>query len=366
MDGRPRCWSQEGPAVSGPIAPQSDNVPAEAGALARCRFLAPAAPAAPAAAGPADAGRWIAAGAVLLAALCTTAALVFAWNTQQQRVKSLEIELVKRQQDSGQPGHPKPAPWPARPKPWPARPAARVALLDAACGRNQPAAHAVRGTGAVSWRVHATTKTCWPTSDNPPCAWPCSRAHITGSADPLLQTLQQADERLARYNQPQLERVRRAVAQDLDRVRAAGASDIGVLSIRVDELIRMVDELPLASRAAEADRARRCGGDAYAARSTATAGCIGSARPRCGGFPRSPPWRRRLPRHRPRMLPRWRLPRRPPMRCGPGAALVGQQGQRLLGHVWKRDPQPHPRDPHRRTRSHAAGATSRPGSCAKT
>ncbi len=42
---------------------------------------------------------------------------------------------------------------------------------------------------------------------------------ITGSAEPLVLTLKQADERLARYNQPRLERVRRAVAQDLERAR---------------------------------------------------------------------------------------------------------------------------------------------------
>lgn len=46
---------------------------------------------------------------------------------------------------------------------------------------------------------------------------------ITGSAEPLVLTLKQADERLARYNQPRLERVRRAVAQDLS-ARARPAS----------------------------------------------------------------------------------------------------------------------------------------------
>ncbi len=43
---------------------------------------------------------------------------------------------------------------------------------------------------------------------------------ITGSAEPLVATLKQTDERLARYNQPRLERVRRAIARDLDRVKA--------------------------------------------------------------------------------------------------------------------------------------------------
>jgi uroporphyrin-III C-methyltransferase len=68
---------------------------------------------------------------------------------------------------------------------------------------------------------------------------------LTGSAEPLVATLKQADERLARYNQPRLERVRRAVNRDLDRVKALGVIDISSLTIRLDEATRLVDELPL-------------------------------------------------------------------------------------------------------------------------
>jgi uroporphyrin-3 C-methyltransferase len=70
---------------------------------------------------------------------------------------------------------------------------------------------------------------------------------ITGSADPLVLTLRQSDERLARFNQPRLERVRRAVVQDLDRTRAAGVTDIAVLTIKLDEAIRLIDDMPLLS-----------------------------------------------------------------------------------------------------------------------
>lgn len=68
---------------------------------------------------------------------------------------------------------------------------------------------------------------------------------ITGSAEPLVQVLRQAEERLARYGQPRLERVRRAIAQDLERIRAAGSADIALLATRLDEVIRQVDDLPL-------------------------------------------------------------------------------------------------------------------------
>ena len=72
---------------------------------------------------------------------------------------------------------------------------------------------------------------------------------ITGSAEPLVAMLKQADERLARYDQPRLEGVRRAIARDLDRVKSVGAPDIPSLSIKLDEAVRLIDELPLLSNA---------------------------------------------------------------------------------------------------------------------
>lgn len=72
---------------------------------------------------------------------------------------------------------------------------------------------------------------------------------ITGSAEPLVAILRQADERLARYDQPRLEGVRRAIARDLDRVRTVGLIDTPTLAIKLDEAVRLVDELPLLSNA---------------------------------------------------------------------------------------------------------------------
>jgi uroporphyrin-3 C-methyltransferase len=70
---------------------------------------------------------------------------------------------------------------------------------------------------------------------------------LTGSAEPLVTTLKQSDERLARANQPRLEPIRRAIARDLDRAKASSVADVATLSIKVDEVVRMVDELPLLS-----------------------------------------------------------------------------------------------------------------------
>lgn len=71
------------------------------------------------------------------------------------------------------------------------------------------------------------------------------QSSLSGSAEPLVAALRQSDERLARYNQPRLEGVRRAIARDLDRIRKLGVADIGSLVIKLDEAVRMVDELPL-------------------------------------------------------------------------------------------------------------------------
>ena len=87
---------------------------------------------------------------------------------------------------------------------------------------------------------------------------------LTGSAEPLVATLKQSDERLARANQPRLGAVRRAIARDLDRVKASSVADVASLSIKLDEAVRMVDELPLLS-ASEPRRDLRCGGPAVGA-----------------------------------------------------------------------------------------------------
>ena len=82
------------------------------------------------------------------------------------------------------------------------------------------------------------------------------QTQITGSAEPLVATLKQADERLLRYKQPRMEGVRRAVARDLDRVKAVAVVDVATLTIKLDEVVRMADELPLVSGSEAAPRPR--------------------------------------------------------------------------------------------------------------
>jgi uroporphyrin-3 C-methyltransferase len=68
---------------------------------------------------------------------------------------------------------------------------------------------------------------------------------LIGSAEPLISALRQADERLQRHKQTRLEGVRRAIQRDLERIKSVAATDPGTLALRLDEVARGVDELPL-------------------------------------------------------------------------------------------------------------------------
>jgi uroporphyrin-III C-methyltransferase len=73
------------------------------------------------------------------------------------------------------------------------------------------------------------------------------QTQLTGSPEPLLAALRSADQRLARAAQPRLARLRAAIAHDTDRIRAAPVADVPGLLARVDEIVREVDELPVAN-----------------------------------------------------------------------------------------------------------------------
>ncbi|MDO8442235.1 MAG: uroporphyrinogen-III C-methyltransferase [Polaromonas sp.] len=73
------------------------------------------------------------------------------------------------------------------------------------------------------------------------------QAQLTGSAEPLLAALKSADQRLSRAAQPRLNSLQRAIARDVDRIKATTVTDVPGLLLKLDELARLVDELPLAN-----------------------------------------------------------------------------------------------------------------------
>ncbi len=185
--------------------------------------------------------RWRVAAAVGLL-LLTLVSLAVAWRAQQ-RVASIEQELVRRQQDSqGQSAEARVLAKQAQDGTREA--AAKIALLEARV------AEVAIQRGQLEDLIQSLSRS---RDENllvdveAGIRVAQQQSNITGSAEPLVAVLKQADDRLARYNQPRLEGVRRAIARDLDRVRAVGVADIPSLVIKLDEAVRLVDEVPLLS-----------------------------------------------------------------------------------------------------------------------
>ncbi|MBL8351144.1 MAG: uroporphyrinogen-III C-methyltransferase [Burkholderiaceae bacterium] len=187
----------------------------------------------------------------------------------QQRLKSLEQELVRRQQDSQ--GQAIEARALAKQAQDTARGAeSKVALLE---GR-------VAETALQRTQLEELIQQLSRSRDENVLAdvdaavrVAVQQSAITGSAEPLANALRQAEERLGRMNQPRIERVRRALTRDLDRVRAVVVTDIASLTIKLDEAVRAVDDLPLLAQPErrQATPARPAASGAGAAASAAAA-----------------------------------------------------------------------------------------------
>ena len=228
-------------------------------------------PAAPSAVVPAEPrparGPWL---GVALAGLLAVASAVLAWKADQ-RVATLEQELVRRQQDSStQSAEARMLAKQAQQGMTDAT--AKVALLEA-----RVAEVAVQ-RGQLEDLIQSLSRS---RDENvlgdieQAVRVALQQTAITGSAEPLVATLKQADERLARYNQPRLDGVRRAIARDLDRVKATNVIDISSLGIKLDEAVRMIDDLPLVA-AVEA-RSRDAAARTPSARAGAAAQTTASA-----------------------------------------------------------------------------------------
>lgn len=76
------------------------------------------------------------------------------------------------------------------------------------------------------------------------------QAQLTGSVEPLVAALKTADQRVARAAQPRLAPLQRAIGRDIDRIRVAAFSDTPGLLVKLDELVRLADELVLANAVA--------------------------------------------------------------------------------------------------------------------
>lgn len=73
------------------------------------------------------------------------------------------------------------------------------------------------------------------------------QAQLTGSAEPLLATLKTAELRITRAAQPRLTPLQRAIARDVARIKATVLADTPALLVKLDELVALTDDLPVAN-----------------------------------------------------------------------------------------------------------------------
>lgn len=71
------------------------------------------------------------------------------------------------------------------------------------------------------------------------------QAELTGSVQPMLAALQTAQKRLSKVPQPRLAPVLRALQHDIERLQSVSLTDIPGLLIRLDELVAIVETLPV-------------------------------------------------------------------------------------------------------------------------
>lgn len=73
------------------------------------------------------------------------------------------------------------------------------------------------------------------------------QAQLSGSLEPLVVALKSSTQRLDRAAQPRLAPVKQAIDQDIERLSRANVTDTAGLLGRLDDLVRMVDDLQLLS-----------------------------------------------------------------------------------------------------------------------
>jgi uroporphyrin-3 C-methyltransferase len=71
------------------------------------------------------------------------------------------------------------------------------------------------------------------------------QAELTGSVQPMLAALHSAQKRLSKVSQPRLAPVLRALQTDIDRIQSVSITDTPSLLNKLDELVVLVEELPL-------------------------------------------------------------------------------------------------------------------------
>jgi uroporphyrin-3 C-methyltransferase len=191
---------------------------------------------------PVPASDWVRWAVLVLSAVCVGGAWL-AWTTQK-KVDTLEQELVRRQQDSQlQSAEARVLAKQAQDVSREA--AAQTALLE---GRLAEVTLQRSQVDDLIKSMSLSRDETLVTDIEAGLRVAVQQSALTGSAEPLIAAMKSAEDRLGRARQPRLDGVRRALAKDLDRIKSTRVADLSSLTIRLDEAIRLIDELPLISQ----------------------------------------------------------------------------------------------------------------------
>ncbi|QJC55486.1 Protein HemX [Polaromonas vacuolata] len=105
------------------------------------------------------------------------------------------------------------------------------------------------------------------------------QSQLTGSSEPLIAALTSASQRLARAAQPRLYPLQRAVAKDTERIKSASLTDVPALMLKLDELVRLADDLSMANamRASVSSRPQTATAESAPLSAASTSGITGLA-----------------------------------------------------------------------------------------
>ena len=92
------------------------------------------------------------------------------------------------------------------------------------------------------------------------------QAELSGSLQPLVATLKNARQRIERAAQPRLAPVLRALDRDLERLARMSVTDTAGMLTRIEDLVRLIDEMPLLNAAAQPRASRHRGAPGQSAR----------------------------------------------------------------------------------------------------
>jgi uroporphyrin-3 C-methyltransferase len=175
-----------------------------------------------------------------LAAALAAGGVYLAWTTQQ-RLKLVEQQIVKRQQDVADRAAEARA-LASQAEAVTRDAAAKVALLEA---RVAEASLQRAQVDEMLRNVVSSREDNLLAELDASLRVALQHAAITAALEPVVGALTAADERLGRLGQPRVERIRLAIAKDLDRLRSASTVDLPGLAARIDEAARLVDEMPM-------------------------------------------------------------------------------------------------------------------------